>query len=230
MTAYSKVAANWETTGYGALIQCPASHPGVVAIGTPWISGADFKTRMSKFARTAFFIVLTRDQGGGQVDEDEEGRLSVRYKISEADKESSRAGAEKGLRIIAAAGATELGCFNSDGATFSPKGSHGDGDFERFLSHVRASSFQKLSTLVVSAHQMGSCRMGVHPSSSAVDSRCQTWEVNGLFVADTSVFPTASGVNPMITCQSIAFCTAQNILQQLRQNHPPPSSPTFGLP
>jgi long-chain-alcohol oxidase len=57
--------------------------------------------------------------------------------------------------------------------------------------------------------------MGVHPASSAVDPTCEAWESEGLFVADTSVFPTAVGVNPMVTVQALAFCTAHNILNWL---------------
>jgi long-chain-alcohol oxidase len=45
----------------------------------------------------------------------------------------------------------------------------------------------------------------------------ETWEVEDLYVADASVFPTALGVNPMITVQSIAYCTAQSVLQVLKR-------------
>lgn len=39
----------------------------------------------------------------------------------------------------------------------------------------------------------------------------------GTFLADTSVFPTALGVNPMVTVQAIAYCTAQSVLEVLRR-------------
>lgn len=214
MTACSNVAANWDTTGYGALIQCAASQPGIISIVLPWVSALDFKERMLKFARTAFFIVLTRDRGGGQVGVDMDGRLLVRYQVSNMDKKSLRDGAEKGLRILAAAGAREVGTCNSDGETFVSGASAAD--FDAYLARTRAKSFKKLSTITVSAHQMGTCRMGTHPSTSAVKPSGETWEVEGLFVADTSVFPTATGVNPMITVQSIAFCIADSVLLYLQ--------------
>ena len=41
--------------------------------------------------------------------------------------------------------------------------------------------------------------MGVHPSNSVVNAHGKVWEVDNLYVADSSVFPTASGVNPMVS-------------------------------
>ena len=64
---------------------------------------------------------------------------------------------------------------------------------------------------------MGSCRMGIDPKESVVDQKGETWEVEGLFVADASVFPTALGVNPMVTIQAISYCTAQSVLDVLKR-------------
>jgi choline dehydrogenase-like flavoprotein len=38
--------------------------------------------------------------------------------------------------------------------------------------------------------------------------------VHGLYVADASVFPTSSGVNPMITIMAIADHIARGILER----------------
>jgi len=45
----------------------------------------------------------------------------------------------------------------------------------------------------LSMHQMGSCRMGSSPKNSVTDSQGHCWDVAGLYVADASSFPTASG-------------------------------------
>lgn len=57
--------------------------------------------------------------------------------------------------------------------------------------------------------------MGVDPKSSAVDSCSETWEVEGLFVGDGSLMPSAPGVNPMVTIQSIAYCVANSVAESL---------------
>lgn len=227
MTAFTRAAANWETTGSGALLMVPSLHPGAFAAFIPWTSGSDAKDRMCKFARTAHIIALTRDTGSGSVSEDKDGHLCIQYTLSGIDKESCLTAAELGLRILMAAGATEVGtqnvngqnfrCCTSTSAEFSFSSSCNPPGFDDFLSNVRSVSLRRLNTPLASAHQMGSCRMGTHPSTSALDPRCETWEAQGLFVADSSVFPSASGVNPMITVQSIALCTSHSVLEYLEK-------------
>lgn len=60
---------------------------------------------------------------------------------------------------------------------------------------------QKKSALVdmVGDHQMGTCRMGDNPNTSVTDRYGRMHEVPNVIIADTSVFPTGLGVNPMVT-------------------------------
>ena len=67
-----------------------------------------------------------------------------------------------------------------------------------------AAALKENAVGMFSAHQMGTCRMGHSPATSALDCNGETWEVDGLFVADASTFPTASGSNPMVTTLAIA--------------------------
>jgi choline dehydrogenase-like flavoprotein len=66
-------------------------------------------------------------------------------------------------------------------------------------------------SLVASAHQMGTCRMGGDKQSAVCDERGEVFGVAGLYVADTSAFPASSGVNPMITVMALAACIADGI-------------------
>lgn len=81
-------------------------------------------------------------------------------------------------------------------------------EFERFVKEESSRPLRDLSSAICSAHQMGSCRMGVDAKGSVVNQMKETWKVEGLFLADTSVFPTALEVNPMVTVQAIAYSTA----------------------
>ena len=71
-----------------------------------------------------------------------------------------------------------------------------------------------------SAHQMGTCRMGSDPLESVVDCDGESWDVDHLYVMDASVFPTASGANPMTTTLAIAHLLATRLATRLKaQDH-----------
>jgi choline dehydrogenase-like flavoprotein len=65
------------------------------------------------------------------------------------------------------------------------------------------------------AHAMGGCRMGSDPADSVVDPYGRTHDVKNLFICDTSVFVTGSGVNPTLTAMAIADRTAGYIVNRL---------------
>ena len=54
------------------------------------------------------------------------------------------------------------------------------------------------------AHLVGGCRMGFGPEDSVVDSSHRAWEIENLFVADGSVFPTQGAANPALTIMALA--------------------------
>ena len=57
--------------------------------------------------------------------------------------------------------------------------------------------------------------MGATPATSATTPEGETWDVRGLYVCDGSAFPTASGVNPMISIEAIAHMNARAIAAAL---------------
>jgi len=208
MTSMSPV---FDPSGYGTIIQTPSLHPGLFSVLMPWTSALDMKERMSRFARTAHIFALARDKGSGTVNLP--GNLS--YSLNPYDENNLKKGIEKVLRIMIAAGAEEVGTHNCSGERLKPKTSSPH-EVENFIKRASSRSLRDLSTPLCSAHQMGSCRMGIDKGHSVVNPRGETWEVEGLFLADASVLPTALGVNPMVTVQSVAYCIANFILEDLK--------------
>ncbi|KAJ0909421.1 putative long-chain-alcohol oxidase [Helianthus annuus] len=153
----------------------------------PWVSGSDFKTRISKFSRTVHVFALAIDKGSGET----YLKTSITYKMGVADEENLKRGLEKSLRILAAAGAEETGTHNNRGKTLNVKNVSYH-EFECFVREESSRALRDLSTPICSAHQMGSCQMGVQAKGSAVNPTGETWEVEGLYVADTC-FPDGIG-------------------------------------
>ncbi len=56
-----------------------------------------------------------------------------------------------------------------------------------------AAGFQEASLPYITAHQMGTARMGSSAKSSVCDPDGQCWHVQGLYVCDGSALPTSIG-------------------------------------
>ena len=67
------------------------------------------------------------------------------------------------------------------------------------------------------AHAMGTCRMGKDAKTSVVNEFCQSHDVKNLFICDTSVFVTGSGLNPTLTAMAVASRSAEHIAQRARK-------------
>ncbi|KAF9107579.1 hypothetical protein BGX29_005938 [Mortierella sp. GBA35] len=213
MTALTTVAENTDGNGYGSKIEVPSHHPGLNAVFTKWTGAADYKGSMLRLNHVVPLIVLSRDRDGGSVVNGPDGLPRIKYTVSKHDTLSLEDGLERSLSILVAAGAKKVWTaqrFTSEFAVNSDLGVE-DPEFKKYLKAVTRESIKPGSAVIGSAHQMGSCRMGNNPKSSAVKPTGETWEVKGLYVADASVFPTASGVNPMLTTYSIAHSIAQFI-------------------
>jgi choline dehydrogenase-like flavoprotein len=63
----------------------------------------------------------------------------------------------------------------------------------------------------IAAHLFGTAVLGKDPASSVVGEDCQAHDVRGLYVTDSSVFPTNMGVNPQHSISAVSWLIAERI-------------------
>jgi choline dehydrogenase-like flavoprotein len=64
-------------------------------------------------------------------------------------------------------------------------------------------------------HQCGTCRMGVDAATSVVDAQGKAHELDNLFVADASVFPSSAATNPTLTIAANALRVADGLIRDV---------------
>jgi choline dehydrogenase-like flavoprotein len=69
---------------------------------------------------------------------------------------------------------------------------------------------------ITSGHPMGGCTLGGNPGRDVVDSQGRSWDVDGLYVADSSIFPTSLGVNPCYTVYALGRYIGDRIVKEIR--------------
>jgi choline dehydrogenase-like flavoprotein len=70
----------------------------------------------------------------------------------------------------------------------------------------------------IGLHLMGGCAMGVDPNKSVVDPGFQLHGKKGVFIADSSVFPEAPGINPSLSIMALSLQASKAIIETLEKN------------
>ncbi|MBL8058578.1 MAG: hypothetical protein JNK29_17875, partial [Anaerolineales bacterium] len=212
LTRYVGQWSNLDGRHYGVIIEHAPAHPSLISTGVAWRSGEQHKAAMLRVRQGAFFIAITRDRDGGRVTVDRQGRPVIEYQVSRYDGAHLLRGVQEAFRLHAAAGAVEIGGPHAGLEPYRPER---DGDLEAYLKRVGAAGTASNRLAVFSAHQMGTARMGGRRAQAVLTPQGECWDVSGLFVADAAAFPTALGVNPMLTIMALAHRTAQIMKSRL---------------
>ncbi|MPZ90164.1 MAG: FAD-binding protein [Actinobacteria bacterium] len=208
---YSNEFRHWDG-GWGPILETVPVHPGAWSMAMSWRSAAHHRTLMKHYAKVGFCGALPRDSTSGRVRIGRDGRPRIDYRLGADDERRIAEGVAQAARVIEAAGARKVYSMQKQMPSYVPGVS---GGYDRWVQETKRLGYARGAATLVSYHQMGSCRMGTDPSSSAIDADNETHEVTNLFVVDASAFPTASGVNPMLTVYGIAHRAAIKIAERL---------------
>ena len=156
--------------------------------------------------------ILLRDRDAGFVQLDAQGEPVVRYALSRFDREHMRAGLAGAAQILETAGARRIFSSHTKWVAYEPGRA---GNLQQFCRDADACGWSAGRCVYYSFHLMGSARLGGSPKTSATNPDGETWEARNLYVMDGSSFPCASGVNPMISIEAIAYRNASRLAARL---------------
>ena len=145
--------------------------------------------------------------------------VDISYRLCEKDKKSMMASMRTGMKIFQAAGARRIATLNAttqDVRTRNGKETIDDDQIDALCENVENTGINVNSFGVFTAHQMGSCRMGLTSDDGVVDEDGELWECDGVYVMDASIFPTASGSNPMMTTLAMSRMLSVRLLNRHR--------------
>jgi long-chain-alcohol oxidase len=197
--------------GYGLKYETGPIHPGVLVAFAPWRNAAQHASLLGELPHTSGIGLLLRDRGAGSVRIARNGEARVRYRLADDDARRLRVGIDGAARILEAAGARCIRSSHARELAYEP----GRGNRARFVADVDREGFAPGRCSFFSFHHMGSARVGGSPGASACAWDGETWDVRGLYVMDGSSFPSASGVNPMLTIEAFAHMNASRLAAAL---------------
>ena len=187
---------------YGYRFEAAPVHPGLISLAQPWFGARDHRAKMQHVRNVSAIIVLSRDCDTGRVSIDREGRAVIDYKVGQMERDLLREGIGNAARVHHAAGASEIHTLHITDNTWRRTS---EADFGEYVRRTQSLPVHGNRCGVFSAHQMGTCRMGADARTNVCDPNGQVNGVRGLYVADASLFPASSGVNPMITVMGLAY-------------------------
>lgn len=169
--------------------------------------GADHSDIMRAFPRLQMILVLALDPAlpDNRVTLDRNGDPVVDYTLTEAVLDTLHASMLASARVFFAAGAKRV--HAPAGTSFFIDAA----DADRIDELIPRANVKKGRISITSAHLMGGCAMGNDASDSVADGWGRVHGVPSLFVADASLFPQCSEVNPYVTVMALADRVAEGI-------------------
>lgn len=164
--------------------------------------GADAKPVLARLRYLCGLVVMISDVGEGSVRAWPDGRARISYDFDPNDIERIKDGMLWAARVLLAGGAREVFCPVAGTGMYT--------DAESLRAAIAPKSLEDF--VMYASHPMSTCRMGTDPATSVVRPDGRAHALDGLWLADSSVFPTSLGVNPSITTMAMASVIGRGLL------------------
>jgi choline dehydrogenase-like flavoprotein len=193
-----------EFTGEGLLLSATNLTPAMLAGVLP-AYGAELGELMADYNRVVTAGPLVSDTGTGRVRYLPGFGPQVFYQLTERDAARAVRGVELTAQALFTAGARRvLLPFEGAPAVRSPAE----------LGRLLGRPVPRRALQLYSVHLMGTARMSADPRRGVTGSFGEFHGVPGLVVADASLFPGPTGINPMETVIALAMRNAQRLLER----------------
>jgi len=145
---------------------------------------------------------------------DSSGKPEIHYEISASDRQRLRSAIAEGVRVMFKAGARRVMVPSHEDIYGGSPTPFEFTSVRQIPRLARLLEFRPNATLVTSAHLQGSDKMGTQAAGSVVGTDCHVWGVTGLYVMDSSVFPSSVGANPMQSIYVMAKLFVDDLTRQ----------------
>lgn len=170
--------------------------------------GYELGSRLAQFGHVAVWAAQVRSRAEGTVTEGWGGIDRIKYSVDEDDLRAARKATALIARMMFEAGAREVW-----------PSIFGVPSILRSIDEVRLVDEAPLDPRAynfIATHLFGAARMGHDASSSVVDADFRVHGTEGLFVVDSSVFPTNLGVNPQHSIMGMSRLGASRLAARIR--------------
>jgi choline dehydrogenase-like flavoprotein len=229
LTAVCTEVDNLDGEYHGPKIEALLQQPILELLFTPWRSGVSYRQDQLRYRNLSALNVITGDCGSGRVFYSEDKPLNPRidYSMTKYDCWALQQGTIKAADLLYIQGAeriitpdSSVPIFESSKPTDSRK--LADSDYQEWANKLKKAVYEPLRIPIGSAHQMASCRISNKgPQHSVANERGQLWECDNVYIADSSVFPSHTGVNPMISVMATAHVISGFVAEDLQSSRKP---------
>lgn len=189
---------------WGFRIEAIGGTPGIVASLLPEV-GEEGRKMMVEYPHLAAALLLTPDDGNGTVRVESSGRLRIDYALDDEQRTRLRAAMIATARVYLAAGAKEVIV-----PVAPPVRIQSEADLKKIESVTLAAATSPL----VSAHQMGSVRFAPNASQGGADPDGQVYGTRGVYVFDSSGFPTSASSHTMAPIMTVSKYLSHKLLSR----------------
>jgi len=184
---------------YGYLLEGLPMHPSLFFPFFPNNSD-NFGDFIKSYNYWSGSIVLTSDKSSGSIINKNPQHLWD-YNLNDFDHSNLLHGLDNLVRANYSAGAEEIMVAASPTMHWKKSSNQ---SIEEFISKVRKIKNEPFRILLGSAHQMGTARINPDPNNGVVGLDGKVHGLDNVYIVDASTFPRCSGVNPMISIQSMS--------------------------